>query len=83
MGFRDFEHFNLALLGKQGWRIIQNPQSLAAQVLKAKYFPTSEFLSAKSRPQDSYVWKSFLLARPVIKAGLIWKVGDGRKIKIW
>jgi hypothetical protein len=37
MGFRDLRCFNKALLAKQGWRLIQNPHSLAGSILKAKY----------------------------------------------
>ena len=37
MGFRDLESFNLALLSKQVWRLLSEPDSLCAQVLRAKY----------------------------------------------
>ena len=47
LGFRDLNAFNLALLAKQGWRIIQNLNSLLHKVLKAKYFKRSCFMEAQ------------------------------------
>ena len=47
LGFRDLKAFNLALLAKQGWRIIQNPDSLLHRVLKAKYFKSTCFMEAQ------------------------------------
>ena len=44
LGFRDLKAFNLALLAKQGWRLQTNMSSLAHRVLKAHYFPDSDFL---------------------------------------
>ncbi|CAL2238950.1 unnamed protein product [Prunus armeniaca] len=44
LGFRNLHAFNLALLAKQGWRLLQNLDSLITRVLKAKYFPNHSFL---------------------------------------
>ena len=44
LGFRDLKVFNLALLAKQGWWLQTNMLSLAHRVLKARYFPDSDFL---------------------------------------
>jgi hypothetical protein len=41
MGFREMKLFNQALPGKQGWRLISNPNLLCSRVLKGKYFPNS------------------------------------------
>jgi hypothetical protein len=33
LGFRDLYSFNLAMLARQGWRLLQAPESLCSQVL--------------------------------------------------
>jgi hypothetical protein len=43
MGFRDMRNFNLAMLGKQGWRLMVNPGNLCARVLKGRYYHDSDF----------------------------------------
>jgi len=62
LGFRDLIMFNKALLAKQGWRLIQNPDSLIAQVPRAKYFPRDSFLSSVVGTRPSFVWRSLLFA---------------------
>ena len=37
MGFRDLEASNLAMLAKQIWRIVINPNLLVSKVLKARH----------------------------------------------
>lgn len=39
MGFRDLYGFNLALLGKHCWQFLNKPNTLAARIYKARYFP--------------------------------------------
>lgn len=34
LGFQDIESFNMALLAKQCWRVLSNPQSMAAMVFR-------------------------------------------------
>jgi hypothetical protein len=82
LGFRDFEAFNLALLAKQGWRLIQHPNSLLATVLKGKYFPRDS-LQTKLGANPSFTWRNMLKARPLLEQGLMWRIGNGEQVRIW
>jgi hypothetical protein len=46
LGFRDLIMFNKALLAKQVWRILKNPESLVARIMQAKYFPSTSIMEA-------------------------------------
>jgi hypothetical protein len=83
LGFRDLYGFNLAMLARQGWRMLMNPESLCAKVLKARYFPNSSILRATATPGISYSWRSILKGINLLKEGLIWRIGDGAKVNIW
>uniref|UniRef100_A0A2N9HSC8 Reverse transcriptase zinc-binding domain-containing protein n=1 Tax=Fagus sylvatica TaxID=28930 RepID=A0A2N9HSC8_FAGSY len=74
MGFCDLHAFNMALLAKQGWRLLHNPHSLFYRVFKAKYFHQSSFLQAKLGSHPSYIWTSFMAAQPLLKA-FLWVMG--------
>lgn len=82
LGFRNFAKFNLSLLAKQGWRLIENPKSLLAQTLRAKYFPNSDFLNSELGNSPSYTLKCIWAAKGLLKSGLVWRVRNGHNIRI-
>lgn len=83
MGFKDLENFNLALLGKQVWRILEKPECLMARVLKQRYFKNTNILHAPSQRKASFVFRSILQGRDLVKKGLRFMVGDGTMISAW
>lgn len=82
LGFRNILAFNYAMLAKQDWRILTEPNSLVAKVLKGKYFLNSSFLDAWVNPDTSYCWKSICLAHRIISLGICWEVGNGLNIRV-
>ena len=72
MGFRDLRSFNLAMLAKQGWRMIQDQNSLLSRC----------FLEATDCPNSSYVWKSVLASQQILKKWCYWRVGTGSSIRV-
>jgi hypothetical protein len=83
MGFRDIELFNLALLARQAWRILQNPEALSARVLKAVYYPQCDFLDAELGPHPSQIWRAIVEGKDVLKRGLIRRIGTGELTHAW
>lgn len=47
IGFKDLTMFNTALLAKQRWRLITQPDCLFARIMKSKYYPRDNFLNAR------------------------------------
>jgi hypothetical protein len=83
MGFQDLHSFNLAMLAKQCWRLILEPDYLCATILHAKYFPSRDILDCQLKKGSSYTWQSLWAGFQTFKRGHMWRVGDGSQINIW
>jgi hypothetical protein len=82
MGFRDLRNFNIAMLGKQGWRLLAKPESLCARVLKGRYYHDSDFLTSTRKKHASHTWRAIMSGREVLAQGLIKRIGDGSSTDI-
>jgi hypothetical protein len=71
LGFRDFECFNQAFLAKQSWRLLTNPSSLYAHVLKERYFREGDVFSAGCPKRASFTWRSIIHGRNLLREGII------------
>ena len=50
---------------------------------KAKYYPSSNILSADPGYNPSFVWRSLVKGLGLLKGGLRWVVGNRHSIKVW
>ncbi|XP_019200084.1 PREDICTED: uncharacterized protein LOC109193683 [Ipomoea nil] len=69
MGFRKIREFNLAMLEKQAWRLIDHSSSLLSRTYKAKYYPNCTFLEAQLGSNPSFVWCSIHEVQPILQRG--------------
>ncbi|XP_031106167.1 uncharacterized protein LOC116010798 [Ipomoea triloba] len=83
LGFKRRHIFNIALLVKQGWRLITNPDSLVSKIFKARYFPQGNFLQAVIGSNPSYCWRSILAAQDILIRGCGIRIGDGKSTNIF
>jgi hypothetical protein len=82
MGFRDFILFNQDMMGRQAWRVLTDPQSLCARMLKGRYFPHCDIWDAPHPRSSSFTWRSMCHGMQLVKLGVWWTVGDGNKMKV-
>ena len=83
MGFRDMRLFNQALLARQAWRLLEFPNSLCAQVLKAKDYPNDVLTNTVFTGNGSSTWHAIEYGLELLKKGIIWRVGNGASIRAW
>ncbi|KAM6541169.1 hypothetical protein CsatB_005616 [Cannabis sativa] len=82
LGFRSLRDFNLALLGKQCWRLLVNDRSLVSKVFKARYYANGSFFSAELGDNPSFIWRSIFEAKGLLQAGVTQTIGTGDQISI-
>lgn len=82
MGFKDLTAFNLAMLGKQGWKFFTEPDSLVSRMFKARYFPNNSFLTTIIGHTPNHVWRSIHRDRFIVRGGARWSIGTGDTIRI-
>lgn len=83
IGFKDIEAFNLALFGKQLWRLLTKEDTLMAKVFKGRYFSKSDPLNAPLGSKPSFAWKSIHAVQELMKQGTRAVIGGGGTIDIW
>lgn len=69
MGFKELEFFNMALLGKQAWRLLQQKDSLVHKIYSARYFSDGNFLKASIGGNPSYAWRGIWEAKNLLIKG--------------
>jgi hypothetical protein len=77
LGLRDIKLFNLALLARKGWQLLQNPVALRARIPKAKYSPNTDLPQSTLGSAPSQVWRVIQDGLAMLKQGLIKRIGAG------
>ncbi|KAL4367966.1 hypothetical protein GQ457_05G022590 [Hibiscus cannabinus] len=83
MGFKDLHLFNIALLGKQLWRLLSEPGSLIYRTLRAKYFPDGDLLHASAPARSSFAWKGLHHALLRLHDGFYWTLGIDSQVRLF
>jgi hypothetical protein len=69
--FHDLHAFNAALLAKQCWRLMDEPNSLCARLLCAKYYPDGNLLNAKLKSGSYFTCQSVIYGIQTFNHGCI------------
>ncbi|XP_019190015.1 PREDICTED: uncharacterized protein LOC109184468 [Ipomoea nil] len=83
LGFKELHAFNIAMLGKQAWRLLTKPDSLVSRVYRARYYPKGAFYDAKVGNNPSFCWRSIMAAQSMICSGTRCRIGNGKTTLIW
>ncbi|KAL9457786.1 hypothetical protein AB3S75_006771 [Citrus x aurantiifolia] len=82
IGFKNLHDFNVAMLGKQVWKLLTNLESLIGQIFKARYFPRTSIVEAVLGHNPSFVWRSLLATKHIIVRSSRIQVGSGQNTLI-
>jgi len=83
MGFKNLKAFNMAMIGKEAWKLVTSPNSLIIKLLKAKYYPRSDYFGAAADHNPSYVWRGLWKVKEMVQRGFRWSIGTRESISVW
>lgn len=83
LGFKKLREFNVAMLAKQAWRLINNSNALVTAVMKSRYYMNTDFMEATLGDNPRFMWHSVTATHDMIKKGCRRKIDDGRDTRIW
>lgn len=82
IGFKQLHKFNVAMLGKQVWKLLTQPDSFVAKILKARYYPRTSISEANLGYNPSFVWRSLFAAKDVVVSGSRVQIGSGQNVLV-
>ncbi|XP_019189231.1 PREDICTED: uncharacterized protein LOC109183618 [Ipomoea nil] len=77
LGYCSLREMNMALLGKQAWRLITKPSSLVARIYKAQYYPNSTYFEATAGSNPSFIRRGLLEVQNILRDGCRRSIGNG------
>ncbi|XP_074352546.1 putative mitochondrial protein AtMg00310 [Apium graveolens] len=83
LGFKKLREFNLAMIAKQAWRLLNNLNPLVTTIMKARYYRDTDFLNANLGVNPSYTWRSIMVVQENMKQGSRRKIIDGQDTRVW
>ncbi|KAK4423030.1 hypothetical protein Salat_1885600 [Sesamum alatum] len=86
LGFRRLWENNDALLAKQVWCLVTQPESLLHRILRQRYFRDSNLCAACMGNSVSLTWWSLTQVRDLVAAGircLIWRIRSPPKVLVF
>jgi len=77
MGFQHPLGFNLTVLGKYGWKLQTELDTIVTGIYKARYFSRIGFLGAYLDHIPSFIWLGIFASRVLVISGQRWRIGNG------
>ncbi|KAL0281698.1 UNVERIFIED_CONTAM: hypothetical protein Sradi_7295800 [Sesamum radiatum] len=74
---------NVALMLKQVWRIIQEEPTSIWVAWVRRYRLRNQTLWTVNTVSASWCWRKLVKASLLLKEGLVYRVGDGLKFRLW
>ncbi|EEF38240.1 conserved hypothetical protein [Ricinus communis] len=75
--------FNLAMLRKQAWQLLIDPNSLVARLYKERYFLRSYFILTKAGSNSRYIWRSVCEANGLVCGGSHICISNGKSALVF